>query len=230
MLYSEFEGVAVSADELALKNGQLSFFDLANLRSSNEMSYKMQIGFGMIPARRSWSYTVTWDGNQTAPSIEETRALLHPIAEAPEATTEAAVEDSTPDTTGSNQKGEKVAKVATIARRAGGVILRGARHLAAVAALILVAVLSLSVFLLALNGAVAGLDLIGIEGCPGLVLVVVLALSVCLDITMWAALNAMAIVGRSHVCDIWPSSTINSIKFQPVPFSVWFEIWKECRK
>ena len=56
---------------------------LANLRGSNEMSYKMQIGFGMITARRSCSYTVTWDGNKTAPSIEETRALLQAIAKAP---------------------------------------------------------------------------------------------------------------------------------------------------
>lgn len=214
---------------------------LANLRSSNEMSYKMQIGFGMIPARRSCSYTVTWDGNQTAPSIEETRALLQAIAETPEATTEAAEDNSTTDTTGSAQKGAKVAKVAqfarraaeiigSAARRAGGAILRGSRHLAAVAALVLVGVLSFSVFFLALNGAAAGLDLVGLEGWPRLVLVVVLALSVCLDLAIWAELNALAIVGRSHVCDIWQSSTADRLKFQPVPFSVWFEIWKECRQ
>lgn len=211
---------------------------LANLRSSNEMSYKMQIGFGMIPARRSCSYTVTWDGNQTAPSIEETRALLQAIAEAPEATTEAAEDNSTTDTTGSAQKGAKVAQFArraaeligSAARRAGGAILRGSRHLAAVAALVLVGVLSFSVFFLALNGAAAGLDLVGLEGWPRLVLVVVLALSVCLDLAIWAELNALAIVGRSHVCDIWQSSTADRLKFQPVPFSVWFKIWKECRQ
>lgn len=207
---------------------------LENLRGSNEMSYKMQIGFGMFPARRSCSYTVTWDGNQTAPSIEETRALLQAIAEAPEA----AEDNSTTDTTGSAQKGTKVAQFArraaeligSAARRAGGAILRGSRHLAAVAALVLVGVLSFSVFFLALNGAAAGLDLVGLEGWPRLVLVVVLALSVCLDLAIWAELNALAIVGSSHVCDIWPSSTADLIKFQPVPFSVWFKIWKECRQ
>lgn len=207
---------------------------LANLRSSNEMSYTMQIGFGMFPARRSCSYTVTWDGNQTAPSIEETRALLQAIAEAPEA----AEDNSTTDTTGSAQKGTKVAQftrraaelIVSAARRAGGAILRGSRHLAAVAALVLVGVLSFSVFFLALNGAAAGLDLVGLEGWPRLVLVVVLALSVCLDLAIWAELNALAIVGRSHVCDIWPSSTADRLKFQPVPFSVWFKIWKESRQ
>lgn len=211
---------------------------LANLRGSNDMSYKMQIGFGMFPARRSCSYTVTWDGNQTAPSIEETRALLQAIAEAPEATTETAEDNSTTDTTRSAQKGAKVAQFArraaeligSAARRAGGAILRGSRHLAAVAALVLVGVLSFSVFFLALNGAAAGLDLVGLEGWPRLVLVVVLALSVCLDLAIWAELNALAIVGRSHVCDIWQSSTADLIKFHPVPFSVWFKIWKECRQ
>ena len=211
---------------------------LANLRNSNEMSYKMQIGFGMFPARRSCSYTVTWDGNQTAPSIEETRAFLQAIAEAPDATIAAAEDNSTTDTTGSAQKGAKVAQFArraaeligSAARRAGGAILRGSRHLAAVAALVLVGVLSFSVFFLALNGAAAGLDLVGLEGWPRLVLVVVLALSVCLDLAIWAELNALAIVGSSHVCDIWPSSTADLIKFQPVPFSVWFKIWKECRQ
>lgn len=178
---------------------------------------------------------------ETAPSIEETRALLQSIAEAPEATTEAAEDNSATDTTGSAQKGAKVAKVAqfarraaeligSVARRAGGAILRGSRHLAAVAALVLVGVLSFSVLFLALNGAAAGLDLVGLEGWPRLVLVVVLALSVCLDLTIWAELNALAIVGRSHVCDIWKSSTADRIKFQPVPFSVWFKIWKECRQ
>ena len=207
---------------------------LANLRRSNEMSYKMQIGFGMFPARRSCSYTVTWDGNQTAPSIEETRALLQAIAEAPKA----AEDNSTTDTTGSAQKGTKVAQFArraaeligSGARRAGGAILRGSRHLAAVAALVLVGVLSFSVLFLAINGAVAGLDLVGLEGWPRLVLVVVLAHSVCLDLAIWAELNALAIVGRSHVCDIWQSSTADLIKFHPVPFSVWFKIWKECRQ
>lgn len=205
------------------------------------MSYKEQIGFGMIPARRSCSYTVTWDGNQTAPSIEETRALLQAIAEAPEATTEAAEDNSTTDTTGSAQKGAKVAKVeqfarraaeliGSAARRAGGAILRGSRHLAAVAALVLVFVLSFSVFFLSLNGAAAGLDLVGLEGCPRLVLVVVLAFSVCLDLATWAELNALAIVGRSHVCDIWSSSTADRLKFQKLPFSVCFKIWKECRQ
>lgn len=98
------------------------------------------------------------------------------------------------------------------------------------AALVLVGVLSFSVFFLALNGAAAGLDLVGLEGWPRLVLVVVLALSVCLDLAIWAELNALAIVGRSHVCDIWPSSTADRLKFEPVPFSVWFKIWKECRQ
>lgn len=207
---------------------------LANLRGTNEMSYKMQIGFGMFPVRRSCSYTVTWDGNQTAPSIEETRALLQAIADAPQA----AEDNSTTDTTGSAQNGTKVAQFArraaeligSAARRAGGAILRGSRHLAAVAALVLVGVLSFSVFFLALNGAAAGLDLVGLEGWPRLVLVVVLAHSVCFDLAIWAELNALAIVGRSHVCDIWPSSTADLIKFHPVPFSVWFKIWKECRQ
>lgn len=200
---------------------------LANLRGSNEMSYKMQIGFGMITARRSCSYTVTWDGNQTSPSIEETRDLLQTIAEAPEATTEAAEDNSTTDTTESTQKG---AKVAQFARRVGGVILIGARHIAAVAVLVLVGILSLSVFLLALNGAAAGLDFVGLGGWPRIAIMVVLALSVCLDIAIWVEINAMATVGRSHVCDIWEGSTADRIKFRPVPFSIWFKIWKECRQ
>lgn len=214
---------------------------LANLRSSNKMSYKMQIGFGMIPARRACSFTVAWDGNQTAPSIEETRALLQAIAEAPEATTEATEDNSTTDTTGSAQKGAKVAKVAqfarraaeligSAARRAGGAILRGSRHLAAVAALVLVGVLSFSVYFLALYGAAAGLGLVGLEGWPRFVLVVVLALSVCLDLTVWVEINALALVGRSHVCDILPNTPVDGLKFQPVPFSYWFKIWKEYRQ
>ena len=196
---------------------------LANLRSSNVMSYQVQIGFGMAPCRRACSYTVTWDGNQTAPSIEETRALLQSMAEAAE-------DNSTTDTTRCANNGTQVAEVAQFARRAGRVILRGLRHLAAVAALLIVCGLSLSVLFLALNGAAAGLDLVGLEGWPRGVVVLLLALSVGLDLAIWVELNALAVVGRSHVCDIWPSTTVDLVKFHPLPFSVWFRIWKECRQ
>lgn len=198
----------------------------ANLRNSNEMSFKVQIGFGMAPGRRACSYTVAWDGNKTAPSNEETRALLLSIAEAPEA----AEDGSATDTTRCAHNGSEVAQVAQFARRVGRVILRGLRHIAAVAALLIVCGLSLSVLFLALNGAAAGLDLVGPEGWPRGVVVLLLAFSVGLDLAIWVGLNALAVVGRSHVCDIWPSTTVDLVKFHPLPFSVWFRIWKECRQ
>ena len=198
----------------------------ANLRDSNEMSFKVQLGFGMASGRRACSYTVAWDGNKTAPSNEETRALLLFIAGAPEA----AEDGSTTDTTRCAHNGSEVAQVAQFARRVGRVILRGLRHLAAVAALLIVCGLSLSVLFLALNGAAAGLDLVGLEGWPRGVVVLLLAFSVGLDLALWVELNALAVVGRSHVCDIWPSTTVDLVKFHPLPFSVWFRIWKECRQ
>lgn len=196
---------------------------LANLRSSNEMGFKVQIGFGMAPGHRACSYTVTWDGNKTAPSNEETRALLLFIAEAPKA----AEDGSATDTTRCAHNGSEVAQ---FARRVGRVILHGLRHIAAVAALLIVCGLSLSVLFLALNGAAAGLDLVGLEGWPRGVVVLLFAFSVGLDLAIWVELNALAVVGRSHVCDIWPSATADLVKFHPLPFSVWFRIWKECRQ
>ena len=202
---------------------------LANLRNSNELSYKKQIGWSVIPVARACSYTVTWDGNKTAPSIEETRALLQSIIDAPAANTESADNDSTTNTSKSTQKVSKAAKVAQFAAVLSGAILRGARHLAAVISLGLVCVFSLSVFVLALNGAAAILDVVGLEGWPHIVIMVILMHSVCLDLATWAGLNALVIVGRTHVCDIWQSCTIDLIKFQPLPFSVWSKIWKDYR-
>lgn len=199
---------------------------LANLRSSNELSYKKQIGWSMIPVTRACSYTVTWDGNKTAPSIEETRALLQSIIDAPAASTESADNNNTTNISKSTQKAAKVAHYAAVL---GGAILRGAQHLAAVLALGLVCVFSLSVCFLALNGAAAVLDIVGLEGWPHIVIMVILLFSVCLDLATWAGLNALVIVGRTHIFDIWQSCTVDLIKFQPLPFSVWSKIWKECR-
>ena len=199
---------------------------LANLRNSNELSYKKQIGWSTIPVARACSYTVTWDGNKTAPSIEETRALLQSIIDAPDATTEPADNNSTTNTSKSTQKAAKVAQFAAVL---SGAILRGARHFAAATALGLVCVFSLSVHVLALNGAAAVLDIVGLEGWPHIVIMVILVLSVCIDLATWAGLNALVIVGRTHIFDIWQSCTVDLIKFQPLPFSVWSKIWKECR-
>lgn len=80
---------------------------VANLRNSNEMSFKVQIGFGMAPGRRACSYTVAWDGNKTAPSNDETRALLLSIAEAEEAQEHAQESTNTADPANTKAEAEE---------------------------------------------------------------------------------------------------------------------------
>lgn len=97
----------------------------------------------------------------------------------------------------------------------------------ATSVLVLVAVFATAIAYAILSMAVYCLDLAEIHGWARNVAVLLCSVTIALDIAVWAEINLIALVAKTHVCDVWRDCTIDSVKPCRVPFSVIRKVIKE---
>lgn len=97
----------------------------------------------------------------------------------------------------------------------------------ATSVLVLVAVFATAIAFAILNMAVYCLDLVEIHVWARNVAVLLCSVTIALDISVWAVINLLALVAKTHVCDVWRYCTINDVKPCRLPFSVIRKVIKE---
>lgn len=97
----------------------------------------------------------------------------------------------------------------------------------ATSVLVLVAVFATAIAFAIISMAVYCLDLAEINGWVRNVAVLLCVVTIALDIAVWAEINLISLVAKTHVCDVWRDCTINDVKPCRFPFSVIRKIVKE---
>lgn len=97
----------------------------------------------------------------------------------------------------------------------------------ATSVLVLVVVFSTAIAFAIISMAVYCLDLAEIHGWVRNVAVLLCVVTIALDIAVWAEINLISLVAKTHVCDVWRDCTINDVKPCRLPFSVIRKIVKE---
>ena len=97
----------------------------------------------------------------------------------------------------------------------------------ATSVLILVVVFATAIAFAIISMAVYCLDLAEIHGWARNVSVLLCSVTIALDITVWAEINLISLVAKTHVCDVWRDCTIKDVKPCRLPFSVIRKIVKE---
>lgn len=94
--------------------------------------------------------------------------------------------------------------------------------------LVLVAAVSMAIAVAILNMASYCFDLAGMPyGWARNIALLACSVTVALDIAVWAEINLISLVAKTHVCDVWRDCTINNVKPCLLPFSVIRKIVKE---
>lgn len=97
----------------------------------------------------------------------------------------------------------------------------------ATSVLVLVVVFATAIAFAIISMAVYCLDLAEIHGWVRNVAVLLCCVTIALDIAVWAEINLISLVAKTHVCDVWRDCTINNVKPCLLPFSVIRKIVKE---
>lgn len=97
----------------------------------------------------------------------------------------------------------------------------------ATSVLVLVVVFATAIAFAIISMAVYCLDLAEIHGWVRNVAVLLCTVTIALDIAVWAEINLISLVAKTHVCDVWRDCTIDNVKPCRFPFSVIRKIVKE---